>query len=164
MIHDTALALHIAAGSIGLILGPIAMLAGKWPGLHTRAGETYHWVFLVVAASAIVLAALDWSQLWWFTLIALFSYAFALRGYLAAKRRRPGWLAAHISGQGGSYIALVTALLVVNFGNALVVWFIPTIVGTPMIAWVRYQVAKGARPKRRRTATATPRPAPAEPA
>ena len=147
MFHDTVLAVHIAAGASGLILGPIAMFAGKRPGLHTEAGELYHWVVLTVAVSAIVLSALDWAEIWWFTPIALFSYAFALRGYLAAKRRRPGWLAGHITGQGGSYIALVTALLVVNLGDALIVWFIPTIVGSPVIAYVRYQVAVGRRPK-----------------
>ena len=147
MIHDVTLVVHIAAGSAGLVLGPIAMFAGKRRGVHTRAGVTYHWIVLLVSVSAIVLSALDWSEIWWFTPIALFSYAFALTGYLAAKRRRPGWLAVHIAGQGGSYIALVTALLVVNLGDALIIWFIPTIVGSPIIAWVQYQVATGRRPK-----------------
>ncbi len=156
MAHDIALVAHIAAGSAGLVLGPVAMRAGKRRGLHTRAGEIYHWVVLVVAASAIVLSALDWSEIWWFTPIALFSYAFALTGYLAAKRRRPGWLAIHITGQGGSYIALVTALLVVNLGDALIIWFIPTIVGSPIIAWVQYQVATGRRPKGVAVGTAQP--------
>jgi hypothetical protein len=132
------------------------MWAGKRRGVHTRAGEAYHWVYLTVALSAILLAALDWSELWWFTLIAVFSYSFALRGYVAAKRRRPGWLAAHITGQGGSYIGLVTALSVVNFGDALIVWFIPTIVGSPLIAWVQYQVAIGNRPKRAAAPVAQP--------
>jgi uncharacterized membrane protein len=148
MIHDVALTIHIAAGTAGLILGPVAMFAGKRRGVHTRTGETYHWVVLAVAVSAIVLSILDWAEIWWFTLIALFSYSFALRGYLAAKRRPPGWIAAHISGQGGSYIALVTAFLVVNLDSEpLIAWFIPTIVGSPLIAWVRYQVAVGKRPK-----------------
>ena len=153
MIHDIVLPLHIAAGAAGLALGPIAMRAGKRQGTHTRAGEAYFWVFTVVAVSAIVLSALNWDESWFLTPIALFSYAFALRGYLAAKRRRSGWLAAHITGQGGSYIALVTALLVVNLGDALIVWFIPTIIGSPIIAWVQHQVAAGKRPKRPKRAT-----------
>ena len=148
MFDDLVLATHIAAGVAGLVLGPVAMFAAKRRGRHTRAGAAYHWILLTVAASAIVLAALDWSELWWFTPIALFSYSFACRGYLAARRRPPGWLRLHITGQGGSYIALVTALLVVNLGDALIVWFIPTILGSPIIAWVQYQVAIGARPKR----------------
>jgi hypothetical protein len=149
MLEPAVLAAHIASGATGLVLGPVAMRAGKRRGAHTRAGEAYHWVMLTVCASAVVLALLHFGELWWFLPIAVGSYAFALVGYLAAKRRRPGWLQAHISGQGGSYIALVTALLVVNFGDlGLWVWFVPTIVGSPLIAWVNYQVALGRRPKR----------------
>lgn len=147
MIHDIALPIHIAAGAAGLVLGPVAMLAGKRRGAHTRAGEIYFWVFTVVVVTAILLSALNWDESWFLTPIAVFSYAFAIRGYAAAKRRRPGWLAPHIAGQGGSYIALVTAFLVVNLGDALYIWFIPTIVGSPVIAWVQYQVATGKRPK-----------------
>jgi hypothetical protein len=148
MIHLAALAVHVAAGSAGLLLGPVAMRASKRRGLHTRTGEVYHWAVLAVCCSALVLAALDWSRLWWFVPIATGSYAFALVGYLAAKRRWSGWLGAHVSGQGGSYIALVTALLVVNLGDVTwLVWILPTIVGSPVIAWVNYQVALGKRPK-----------------
>lgn len=86
-LQSAILALHIAAGSAGLILGPVAMRAAKRPGLHTRAGEVYHWVMLTVCFTAALLAVLDWRQLWWFLPIAAGSYAFALLGYLAAKRR-----------------------------------------------------------------------------
>jgi hypothetical protein len=156
MVHDATLGIHIAAGVVGLVLGPVAMRVAKRPGRHTRSGEAYHWVMLTVCVSATVLATLNWSELWWFLPIAIGSYAFALLGYVAAKVRWRGWLSAHISGQGGSYIALTTALLVVNTGGsgaALIVWFIPTIVGSPIIAWVTYQVALGKRPKRRAPVT-----------
>ena len=54
----------------------------------------------------------------------------------------------HIGGMGGSYIALITALLVVNVGEALpIVWFVPTIVGSPIIAWVINEVDTGRRPR-----------------
>src|SRR5438874_722780 len=110
-VHDPVLALHIATGTTGLILGPLAMRAIKRRGLHTQLGEAYHWVMLAVCLSAAALAALAWHRLWWFLPIAVFSYANAFVGYLAAKRRWRGWLRAHIGGMGGSYIALVTALL-----------------------------------------------------
>jgi len=150
------LTLHIAAGTVGLILGPVAMIATKRPGVHTRAGEAYHWTVLVVCVSAALLAILDWGRNWWFLPIAVGSYAFALTGYLAAKRRWSGWMRAHIAGQGGSYIAMVTALLVVNWAvvtgtpgrRAPLAWALPTIVGSPIIAWVSYQVGLGRRPKR----------------
>jgi len=150
------LALHIAAGTAGLILGPIAMGARKRPGRHTRAGEAYHWVMLTVCLTAGLLAVLDWTRLWWFLPIAAGSYTFALVGYLAAKRRWRGWLRAHITGQGGSYIAMTTALLVVNWETLTGArgiyspwaWALPTVIGSPIIAWVQYQVGLGKRPKR----------------
>ena len=124
------------------------MFAQKRPGFHTRVGEVYHWVMLAVCVSAVGLAALAWNRLWWFLPIAVFSYANALVGYVAAKRRRPGWLPFHIGGMCGSYIALVTALLVVNVGDRLpIVWFLPTIVGSPLIAWLTREVVRGRRPR-----------------
>jgi uncharacterized membrane protein len=148
-LRDPLLAIHIAAGTTGLILGPIAMWASKYRGPHTRLGDTYHWVMLAVSVSAAALAILAWHRLWWFLPIAAFSYANALLGYVAAKRRRPGWLRRHVRGMGGSYIALVTALLVVNVGQQLpIVWFLPTIIGSPIIAWVLHEVDRGRRPKR----------------
>jgi hypothetical protein len=146
--HTIALSIHVAAGSAGLILGPVAMFAPKRPGRHTRIGEIYHWVFLVLFLSAVALAALNWDEVWWLAFVGAGSYAFALLGYLAAKRRWPGWLRAHISGQGGSYIAMTTALLVVNAGTSSpLAWIAPTLIGSPIIAWVNFQVAAGRRPK-----------------
>jgi len=155
-VFRVVLAFHIAAGAAGLILGPIAMRARKKPGVHTRAGEAYHWVMLAVCLTASLLAVLDWKRLWWFLPIAAGSYAFALLGYVSAKRRWRGWLQAHITGQGGSYIAMTTALLVVNWQTLTGTrgiyspwaWALPTVVGAPIIAWVTYQVRLGKRPKR----------------
>jgi uncharacterized membrane protein YeaQ/YmgE (transglycosylase-associated protein family) len=147
-LRDPFLAAHIAAGTTGLILGPIAMRAPKRRGPHTRLGESYHWVMLTVCVSATGLAILAWHRLWWFLPIAVFSYANALLGYLAAKRRWRGWLRAHIGGMGGSYIALVTALMVVNVGQQLpIVWFLPSVIGSPIIAWVISEVDRGRRPR-----------------
>ena len=150
MTWNAVLATHIAAGATGLILGPLAMFATKRRGPHTRLGEAYHWVMLAVCLSAAGLAVLAWHRIWWFLPIAAFSYANALLGYAAAKRRRPGWLRWHIRGVLGSYIALLTALLVVNTQGTLpIAWFLPTIIGSPIIAWLINQVDRGRRPRRR---------------
>ena len=146
---DPILAAHITFGTTALILGPLAMRATKRRGAHTRLGETYHWLMLGVCVSAATLSVLAWHRIWWFLPIAVFSYGNALLGYAAAKRRWPGWLRAHIGGMGGSYIALVTALLVVNLGRELAIaWFLPTVVGSPIIAWVIVEVDRGRRPRR----------------
>ena len=133
-VHTAFLAIHVAAGSLGLVLGPVAMLSPKRRGRHTRVGTVYHWIMLTVCVSAVGLAVVAWSRAWWFVPIATFSYANALVGYLAVRRRRPGWLRRHIAGMGGSYIALVTALLVVNAGaTAWWAWGLPTLIGTVLI-------------------------------
>jgi hypothetical protein len=148
--RETLLAIHIAAGSAGLILGPIAMFASKRRGRHTRAGEIYFWVYVALVLAAFGLAATNWDEDWFLVPIGAFSFAFALLGYLMAKRRPRRWLPLHVTGQGGSYIAMTTALLVVNIGgDALIVWFIPTILGSPLIAYVNTQIALGRRPKGR---------------
>lgn len=129
------------------------MRAVKRRGAHTNLGEAYHWVMFTVCLSATALAVLAWERSGEFVAIAGFSYANAFVGYMAAKRRGRGrrWLRAHIGGMCGSYIALTTALLVVNLGDRLpVVWFLPTIVGTPLILWVIHEVDRGRRPRRPR--------------
>jgi hypothetical protein len=97
---------------------------------------------LLVCLTALAMSVLDWQRIWWFAPIAIGSYAFALRGYLAAKRRWDGWLVSHIVGQGGSYIAMTTALLVVHwyhaYGDAGLAspwpWLLPTLVGSVLIS------------------------------
>lgn len=123
--------------------------------MHTSLGEAYHWVMLTVCLSAATLAILAWERSGALVPVAGFSYANAFVGYLASKRRGRGWLRFHIGGMCGSYIALTTALLVVNLGDRLpVVWFLPTIIGSPLIVWVIHEVDRGRRPRMR-----APRPA-----
>lgn len=138
------LIMHIVLGGAAMIVGPISMFTRKRRGAHTSSGEIYHWLVLGTCLGAAALALLDWSRIWWFLPIAIGSYAFAFVGYLAAKCRWRGWLIVHIVGQGGSYIALVTAVLVVNWqtmfgtrglGN-LWAWVLPTLIGSPMIGFV----------------------------
>jgi hypothetical protein len=151
-----ALGLHVAAGSAGLVLGPVAMFSAKRRGVHTRAGEAYYYVFIVLFATSVALAVLDFERAWWLALIGAGSFGFAYLGYRAAKQRQQNWVIAHVSGQGGSYIALVTALLVVNLNaisggvvrlTTVLAWFAPGLIGGPIIAWVNFQIAAGRRPK-----------------
>lgn len=147
-LYELVLAFHIACGAGGIILGPIIMRARKMPGVHTQLGEIYHWLFLAIFLSAAALSFMNWERLWWLLPVGVFSYAFALLGYLSAKLRWKNWLYFHLTGQGGSYIAMTTAVIVVNFGTGTWwAWVLPTIVGSPLIAWVRREVRLGRRPK-----------------
>ena len=136
--------IHVSAGVLGILLGPVAMFARKSQGTHTRAGVIYHWLVFTVCVSAIPISILHWQKSWFLFLVALFSYSFALKGYRAARDRGEGWLKKHISGMLGSYIAMVTALVVVNAQNipglnqlpVIVAWLLPTVIGAPLIARV----------------------------
>ena len=131
------LVLHVASGAAALALGPVALLAA----VQRRRGaavlrDAYHWVVLVVCATATVVSVLAWARLWWLVPIGAFSYGLALAGYLGSRNHWPLWMRAHA--WGGSYIALVTALLVVSVrgvSTALEVaaWILPAAIGVPLI-------------------------------
>jgi hypothetical protein len=87
----------------------------------------------------VVLAVLDFAGLWWFLFVAAGSYAFAVRAVIAARQGRPNWLGRYIRGQGGAYIALWTAIVVVSVNHLPAVWFIPTAVGAPLIEWLAHR-------------------------
>jgi hypothetical protein len=146
---------HIALGFIGLVVGPVLMFSRKTAGLHTKLGEFYHWLMLGICASAAALALLDWEHLWGFLWIGLGSYAFAFLGYISAKLRWRKWLVLHLIGQGGSYIAIITAVAVTNWKYVFPwtglsepwAWALPNIVGIPIIVWITREVVLGRRPR-----------------
>jgi len=151
----TILNIHIAVGTIGLLLGPAVLFGRKRRSAHPILGEIYHGVMFGICATAVTLAFLNWSQLQAFLYIGTGSYAFALVGYVAGKVRWRNWLATHVIGQCGSYIAIVTAVLVVNWkrlpgsggGDSVWSWLLPTLVGTPIIFWLVREVTLHRRPK-----------------
>lgn len=133
MLHTVLLSAHITAGSLGLIIGPLAMIAKKTPGPHTRLGLIYQAVVAVLAVSAVGLVVLSPARLWPFGVIAVATETAALAGWAAKRRRRPGWLVWHVSLMCGSYVSFVTAFLVVNWESPLA-WILPTVIGSPLIA------------------------------
>jgi len=135
------LVIHIVTGVICLITGLLAGFSKKRRGKHTFYGEIYHGSYVLVFITAVVMSILRWSESAYLFYIAIFSYSLALLGYIAAKKRWKNWLGSHIGGMLGSYIGIATATLVVNAKNIpiinnlpiLLVWFLPTIIGTPII-------------------------------
>ncbi len=146
MLHTVLLSVHVAAGTAGLVLGPLAMAAPKRSGFHPRLGVGYQAAVAVMTASAVGLAALAPARLWWLALIAAATEAAALAGWRERRRHTPGWLGRHVRLMCGSYVSFVTAALVVN-GTGPIGWLLPTVVGTPLIKLAV-----------RRTAEPTPRP------
>jgi hypothetical protein len=98
------------------------------------------------------MAILNWEVSSYLFYIAIFSFLFALVGYIAYQKKRKNWMVTHIAGMGGSYIAMVTGFIVVNQQNvaafkdipSLVFWLLPTIIGTPIIKKVgdKYDIRK----------------------
>jgi hypothetical protein len=134
-VNDAVIALHIAAGSLALTLGAIALIAERPPAYRSRAGTGYVGAVVAVAITAISLVALGDLELWWLVPLALFTFSLAVAGYMAPDRRRGPWIRFYAHGQGGAYVALVTALLVVSLSGsaATAAWIIPTVIGLPLI-------------------------------
>jgi hypothetical protein len=133
MARALLLTIHITAGTLGLVLGPVAMRARKRKGLHTAAGITYQWCTLALCTSALGLVALK-PSLWPFAVIASATEASALAGWRARRRHRAGWRRRHVIAMCSSYVSFVTAFPVVNFAGSPFAWILPTVIATPLIA------------------------------
>lgn len=152
MLHTALLSAHVLAGTAGLVLGPVAMTqdtcrfrAGR--GVTDPASGLYRGAVLLVCLSAVGLVLENRPELWWLIAVSMLTYALAVLARESAKRRFRGWSHAYAHGQGGSYIALVTALIVVALtvdgpvsGTAqLLPWLAPTALGTVLIEiWRRH--------------------------
>ena len=142
---------------ICLLTGLLAGLSKKRRGKHTAIGEIYHGSFVFVFISAVVMSIMHWDESAYLFYIGVFSYSLAFLGYLSAKIRWKNWLGTHIGGMLGSYIGIFTATLVVNVNRIPVLneypvlwfWFLPTIIGTPII----FLIGRKYSPQKRRSLT-----------
>ncbi|TWT25912.1 DUF2306 domain-containing protein [Planomicrobium sp. CPCC 101110] len=141
---SSMLVLHVAAGSVCLLVGIIAFSAKKESGSHTKFGEIYHASFILLFVTALVMALFHWEESAVLFYVAIFSYSLAFTGYMAKKRRWKNWISLDIRGMLGSYIGVVTAVFITN-GQDIpllsllpewMLWILPTIVGTPIIFYV----------------------------
>ncbi len=136
----TVLAIHVAAGLTCVVTGAAAALSRKGRPVHVRAGRGYFWSVCVVSGTALILAGLRWPHDNHLAVLGAVSFAAALVGYVARRRRWPGdW--AHILGMGGSYIVLLTAFYVDNGHQlplwdrlpSIAYWLVPALVGAPIV-------------------------------
>lgn len=124
------LAAHVAVGAAALITGPLAYASRR---RRPAAIRSYFAAVLCVAATALALVAAQPAALWWLAPLALLTAVLAELGRRASRGKAVGArrLAAH--GWGGSYIALVTALLVVSVSMAPAIWLLPSVAGVALI-------------------------------
>ncbi|MDB6125853.1 MAG: hypothetical protein JWQ71_4846 [Pedosphaera sp.] len=81
------LAIHIVAGTVALLIAPLAMATVKGGRWHRRWGKIYFWAMAGVALTAGFMCWLR-SGLFLF-LIAIFSFYLALTGYRVLGRKKP---------------------------------------------------------------------------
>jgi hypothetical protein len=131
-VRDVVLFLHVVLGTSGLLLGP-AWLAARARGRRAdRLAVGYQAAVAGITVSAGVLAVTD-PQLDWLLPVALGTEALAVTGALARRRGWPEWQSWQPHLLGGSYIALVTGVLIAETGNP-VFWVLPAAVGQLPIA------------------------------
>src|SRR5919112_3410048 len=140
-LFDLALGCHIAAALTCVLTGALPATAPKRPGRHPLAGRIFFWSLAVVFASSTTMAALRFAQDWHLLVIGTVAFGAASLGYLAHRRRRPGWQRIHIPAMGGAYVALFTGFYVDNGPHLpiwdrlphLAYWLLPSLVGVPLI-------------------------------
>lgn len=127
------LIIHPLVGVITILVGIITFTTRKFSSSHRVLGELYHWFMLMTCISALAISYMQ-GRATAFTYLAPPSYSFALIGYLLAKFRPKNWVRWHISAQGGSFIALITATL---FQFVFKLW--PSSImflGLPLTFWI----------------------------
>ena len=105
--------IHIAAGTLALVLAPLAMLTVKGGRAHRRWGKIYFWSMAVVAATAVVIAL--WRPKIFLALLAVFSFYMAFSGYRTLSRKRPA------QGEGPTALDWTAAVLTFTVSAAMAV-------------------------------------------
>lgn len=77
---------HIAAGTVALLAGPVAMLSRKGLLLHRRAGKIYFWSMAAVFVTAVVLSTVRPNP--FLFAIAIFSFYLVASGYRALSHKQ----------------------------------------------------------------------------
>ena len=137
MLHTALLTLHVGAGVAGLVLGPPVLwrLTQRPSQRGGRMQGGYLLSVAAVCASALGLVLNDIAAFWWLGPVAVVTGGAA---YGAHRLHRRTGLAARTWGArllGGTYVALVTALLVVSVGGWMS-WVLPTVVGAAVVEYV----------------------------
>ena len=135
--------IHVAAGIVAVGAGAFAMLSRKGPGRHPKAGTVYFWALAVVVGTMGVLTVARWPANNHLAVLGLLSLASATAGRRARRQQRPMWQRIHIPSMGLSYVFMLTAFYVDNgphlpIWNQLAewsFWFLPSIIGIPLICW-----------------------------
>jgi hypothetical protein len=137
----TVVALHVLLGLACVVTGAVAMLSPKRAGRHPNFGTIYFWSLSGAVAFSSGLSVVRWTRDYPLFVLGLLSFAAALVGRTAKRKRWSGWVQWHITGMGVSYVLLLTAFYVDNGRSlplwkdlpAISYWLLPAAVGGPLI-------------------------------
>jgi hypothetical protein len=146
------LAIHVGAGLVCVIAGPVAMLSRKAKGRHRQAGTVYYWSLCVVFVTMTAIAVFRWAEDDHLFVLGALSLASATVGRMARRGLWQSWARVHIVGMGASYIVMLTAFYVDNGPNLplwrelppIALWMLPALIGTPILlhALLRHPLAR----------------------
>lgn len=139
--------IHILLGLAAVIVGAVAMLSKKGRGRHPSIGTVYFWCLFGVFVTMTALSFMRWAGDYHLFILGALSFAAAILGRAAVRRRWRQWPRLHLTGMGTSYIVMLTAFYVDNGPNLpvwrelpnLVFWLLPGAVGAPLILYALYR-------------------------
>ena len=117
--NQLILIIHIIAGGISLVSGPIAMLNQTGNKLHRISGKTFFYAMTVIFVSAIYLSIIH--NLLFLFLIAIFSYYNIAVAYRALYLKKLG------KGQKPRILDWSITIITTLFHAALIIWGIKTV-------------------------------------
>jgi hypothetical protein len=131
-VRDVLLSSHVVVGTGALLLGPGWLIARRRGRRATGWALAYQGAVAGVVLTAASLALAD-PRLRWLLPVAVGTEVLAVTGALARRRGWAGWRSWQPHLLGGSYVALVTGVLIAETGNP-VFWLLPALVGQLPIA------------------------------
>ena len=136
--------LHVLFGLAAIVTGATAMLLHKGRGRHSNFGKTYFWCLFGVFVTMSGLALSRWQDDYDLFILGALSFGAALLGRAILQHRWHQWPRWHLTSMGVSFILMLTAFYVDNGKNLplwrdlpqIAFWFLPTMIGTPIIVYV----------------------------
>lgn len=137
-------AIHIMFGLAAIVTGATAMLLLKARGSHSSFGIAYFWCLFGVFITMTALALAHWQEDYDLFILGGLSFSAAWLGRTALLQRWHQWPRWHLVSMGASFILMLTAFYVDNGKNLpfwrnlpqITFWFMPTVIGTPIILYV----------------------------
>ncbi|ADD43095.1 hypothetical protein [Stackebrandtia nassauensis] len=142
MVLNLLIGVHISAGLLAVGCGAAAMVVRKQPVRHPWLGRTYLTALVGLVVTAIGLVTFR-PHTAYLLLLGTAALATAGIGFAARRMRWRGWLRHHLAAMGTSYILMLTAFYVDNGPRLplwnllppLMFWFLPALVGLPLLLW-----------------------------